>query len=480
MSGFLQTFCMCRSLWLTFETKIVYSYTMSINTWTYMAQPEKTPSDLIIKQNHEMVVMKPLGNSKVTLIGRRLYSTLLATTQKQVVGKTPLATDTFKAPLSSLLKVSSDSTSAITVAKSYFKEMLDLKVSWESTAPGDGVKWIGLNMLSQAKITETGGQLWVSWAFPPEIMEMIINPERYAVWNLKISSRLSTYCALALYEICARYRDNPTGVTSRKSPDWWIDALSNTAAGADKKRREWRKFKGEKIKAAILEINSETDLEIELIEHKEGRALGEVQFAVRKKQRQIDLNFESKIIDVEIVQEAMSLGVPENKVRKLLNTYTDELISAKLKELRDRMLNKSLVQIEHPYAYLKSILNNVNLSDQQSKSESKKHQSENSGSSTKLNSSSAVDLFNLDSTANQQHTDLFKEFNELDEETRQYWIDRTIQSLKETSQFQAIYLKRAHEKHIYPGLFGSQVARVYAENTYGPEWQKESSLQALN
>ncbi len=89
-------------------------------------------------------------------------------------------------------------------------------------------------------------------------------------------------------------------------------------------------------------------------------------------------------------------------------------------------------------------------------------------------------MFNLDSTANQQHTDLFKEFNELDEETRQYWIDRTIQSLKETSQFQAIYLKRAHEKHIYPGLFGSQVARVYAENTYGPEWQKESSLQALN
>ena len=187
-----------------------------------MADPK---DNLIIKQPHEMIVLKPVGPHKVTLIGRRLYSALLATSQQELNGVVPLATHTFEAPLQSLLKFSGGDGNERTVARRYFQEMQELSVSWESTAPGDGVKWVGLNMLSQAKILVRGGQTWVSWAFPPEIMEMIISPDRYAVWNLRVSSQLGTYSALALYEICARYRDNPSGVTSRKSSDWWIDAL---------------------------------------------------------------------------------------------------------------------------------------------------------------------------------------------------------------------------------------------------------------
>ena len=95
-------------------------------------------------------------------------------------------------------------------------------------------------------------------------------------------AKLGSYTAVALYEICARYRDNPSGVTSRKPVAWWVDALSN---GPGPERREWRKFKNERVKEAVAEINAETDLEIELIEHKQGRVITEVQFAVRKKRQ---------------------------------------------------------------------------------------------------------------------------------------------------------------------------------------------------
>jgi len=90
------------------------------------------------------------------------------------------------------------------------------------------------------------------------------------------------YAGTSLYDICSRYRHNPSGVTSRKLPSWWIDALSQTPSDSTK-RREWRMFKYEKILPAIEEINQTTDIIIDLIEKRQGKSIIEVQFSVRTK-----------------------------------------------------------------------------------------------------------------------------------------------------------------------------------------------------
>jgi plasmid replication initiation protein len=432
--------------------------------------------DFILKQHHEMIVMKPSVGNKVTLIGRRLYSALLATSQLELNGTTPLATHTFEAPLMSLLKVSGGEGEERTVAKRYFQEMQDLKVSWESTSPGDGVKWVGLHMLSQAKIFVRTGQTWVSWAFPPEIMGMIINPDRYAVWNLRITAKLGTYSALALYEICARYRDNPSGVTSRKPLDWWIDALSNTSASADKKRREWRKFKVEKVNEAIADINKETDIEIELIEHKSGRMVTEIQFGVRKKQSQPVLNQQHEI-NAEIIIKAERLGIAESRADSLIRMYGEELFVQKLDETRARMFDKSKKSIDSPYAYLKVLLKNSKLGYEATPAKSfEKFQDVDVKREVQtMEQKTQLDLDNL-SVETKNVRSIMQEINELPESQRKDWINKAVTDLKANGMFNAIIQKRAQESKISNGILGGKVVSIYAEEIYGPMWRTQQEI----
>ncbi|MDQ5896543.1 MAG: hypothetical protein QG612_629, partial [Pseudomonadota bacterium] len=262
-----------------------------------------------LRKPHEMIVMIP-RSKRVTLTGRRLYNAMLQVAQARLAAMEamPQADFMFEAPLPALLRTTGSSGEDRTAAKRYLREMRGLEVDWESTAPGDGVKWRGFSMLSEVVIAVRNGENWVSWSYPPSIMAVLREPQRWAAIDLDVLARLGTYTAVALYEICARYRDNPSGLTSRKPAAWWSDALNQAPGGAD--RREWRKFKSERVKPAIDEINRETDLEVELIEHKQGRAVVEVQFAVRLRMSPSRVPAGGPApVDANLVLRAESLGI---------------------------------------------------------------------------------------------------------------------------------------------------------------------------
>ena len=305
-----------------------------------------------------MIVMVPRAG-RVTITGRRLYNVLLQVSQSKLVaaGEMPPADFLFEAPLAALLKSTGSNGDDRTAAKRYLSEMQDVKVDWQSTAPGDGTKWKSLNMLSQAEIELRHGENWCRWAFPPDIMGALFSPERWARIDLDVLKNLSSVPSLALYEICARYRDSPGGLTSRQTPGWWLDALSSGPAGAEK--REWRKFKNERVKAAVTEINAGTDLEIELIEHKEGRAVKEVQFAVRRKQRIQRHVVEAGPVDVGFVLRAATLGVPEPKLDGLIREFGLEVVQTKVDMLEKRLMNRTLTKLENPLSYLRALLRNA-------------------------------------------------------------------------------------------------------------------------
>jgi hypothetical protein len=214
---------------------------------------------LELRKPHEMVVLMP-RTRRVSLTGRLLYNVLLQLSQDRLTSMPamPPADYMFEAPIPALLRTSGASVEDRTKAKRYLKEMKTIEVDWESTAPGDGIKWRAFNMLSEVVIEQRRGENWVQWSFPPSIMSALREPMRWARLDLEVMARLGTYAAVALYEICARYRDNPGGVTSRKPVTWWVDALSSAPPGTEK--RQWRKFKNERLKAAVEEINRETDL----------------------------------------------------------------------------------------------------------------------------------------------------------------------------------------------------------------------------
>ena len=423
-----------------------------------------------LRKPHEMIVMVP-QSKRVTLTGRRIYNVLLQVSQARMAASDslPLADYLFDAPLNALLRSTGSKGEDRTAAKRYLQEMQDLKVTWESTAPGDGVKWRGLHMLTEVVLEIRKGENWVSWSFPPSIMGALREPTRWARIDLDVLARLGTYAAVALYEICARYRDNPAGVTSRKPTAWWADALSHTPAGSE--RREWRKFKNERVKEAVEEINRETDLDIELIEHKQGRAVMEAQFAVRRKARTAFAR-NAAIVDASLVLRAESLGVRETKLEGLILEYGEDKVREQLLQLERRSGNSKLPGIENPYSYLRTLLRNW------SGPPTAEPAAQPADKVDPLPSQLGADLDS--ERINQRIADLKTELGRLEVSERKRWVDRALEDLGRKGQLNAVVTRRAEQGDYLHGLLGVTVVRVYAESTYGPDWAAARGREAVS
>lgn len=410
---------------------------------------------------------------RVTITGRRLYNVLLQVSQSKLVvaGEMPPADFLFEAPLAALLKSTGSNGDDRTAAKRYLSEMQDVKVDWQSTAPGDGTKWKSLNMLSQAEIELRHGENWCRWAFPPDIMGALFSPERWARIDLDVLKNLSSVPALALYEICARYRDSPGGLTSRQAPAWWLDALSSGPAGAEK--REWRKFKNERVKDAVAEINAGTDLEIELIEHKEGRAVKEVQFSVRRKQRVQRQFVETGPVDVAFVLRAATLGVPEGKLDGLVREFGLVAVQSKVDMLEKRLMNRTLTKLDSPLSYLRALLRNAEPTP-----------------SAPAANRPVQDVLALVAMAEQPasraappkaeatwketwYAQLTAELASMSAEQRAPLVEQAKAEMIERGLWTAVTSRRAGQGDVLHGPFGAVLRKVYGVSKYGADWDRE-------
>jgi Initiator Replication protein len=425
---------------------------------------------LELRKPHEMIVMMP-RSSRVTLTGRRIYTALLQISQTRLtqMASMPAADFMFEAPLAAVLRTTGSSGSERTAAKRYLLEMRSLEVDWESTAPGDGVKWRGFSMLSEVALEVRRGENWVSWSYPPTIMSALREPHRWATIDLAVLGKLGSYTAVALYEICIRYRDNPSGVTSRKPVAWWVDALSN---GPGPERREWRKFKNERVKEAIEEINSDTDLEIELIEHKQGRQIDEVQFAVRRKRKAMPLRTpEGRPVDANLVLRAETLGIREIKLEGLIKEFGDDRVREQIEVLERRATSKSLRAIENAFSYLRSLLRNEGDADSsQQRSPTAPVKNVAVSLAPPAPPTAAAEESNW---AARRIAEMKKEVAALSPSQLNQWVAQALNDLARKGVLNAVISRRAAQGDVLHGFLGSAVVHAYADATYGPEWKAE-------
>lgn len=436
-------------------------------------------SGVELRKPHEMIVLMP-RTKRVTLTGRRLYNALLQVAQSRLSAMTamPAADYLFEAPLPALLRTTGSSGEDRTAAKRYLREMRGLEVDWESTAPGDGLKWRGFSMLSEVAIEVRGGENWVSWSYPPTIMAALREPARWARIDLEVLARLGTYTAVALYEICARYRDNPSGVTSRKPVAWWVDALSPGPAGTE--RREWRKFKSERVKDAVDEINQGSDLEIELIEHKQGRAVIEAQFAVRRKRQVLRTSPSADMpVDAHLVLRAESLGIRELKLEGLIKEFGEELVRAKIDLLERRHANQHLRSVDNAYSYLRTLL-------RQDDAEPTPPALGPAPAAVSLPPPPAPPATVLmlaeasadESWLNARIAALKTELMALPAPQRRVWVDEALKEMASKGLLTAVISRRAAQGDVLHGMLGSIIVRRYAQAVHGPDWDQRPAASA--
>lgn len=201
-----------------------------------------------------------------------------------------------------------------------------------------------------------GGKLIVGFSLPVGVKELLLNPRsNYTVLPIVYVASLRTIGGLVLYEITKRYSTNPSGVTNRETWQWWWRILTGAADGAT--HPEYKYFKRDVIKKAVDEINSVTDLRIELIEFKEGRWVKDLQFTVElAKQGSFDLD--PPPIDNTLLSRVTALGVSTSEAEKLISKHGEEELKANLEVVEERLSKHNLPQLESPAAYLKTALKN--------------------------------------------------------------------------------------------------------------------------
>lgn len=209
------------------------------------------------------------------------------------------------------------------------------------------------------EFVKQSGETWVRWALPPTLVQGIADPQRWTSLELGVLAKLNTYAAVALYEICARFKNNPSAVTSRKPITWWVDALSNSPAPIDPstgqpRRREWRKFKNEFVLGAVEQINENTDLEIGLLEFKQGRAGAEVQFSVRKKFAKVETL--AAPVNHGLLERAQQAGLTEKEIDQLMMEWSEADISAALAKLEQRRAMTKLEEVRSAIGYMRHLL----------------------------------------------------------------------------------------------------------------------------
>lgn len=337
-----------------------------------MAEPDMTSAYTTFKKpNSALVLMPKIG--KLTAITRKLFNVLLNATQQQIAQcrKNELAIPIlFKARLSDLVdQVEVGESNLLSQSKKSFREMRRVELDWEAPDANSGVIWASMSLLSQVTFTKEGGKgvIYAAWAFPPDLMEVIKDPSRYTPINIAQLVKLKSYTAVALYEIASRYKTNPTGKTSENDMDWWISALSQSAAPIDPatklpKPRGWSKFKDDSLNAAIKEINLKTDLCVELLEKKTGRKLTSAQFRVSSKivDNSSDLDAPSKM-SPEIAKIATKLGLSLADISNLITQGQNEnVLEAAFSKLEARLAREDLVTVDSKIAYLRSILIDTN------------------------------------------------------------------------------------------------------------------------
>ena len=298
----------------------------------------------------------PTKSSKITVLARKAYNVLLHIAQEQGIDQ-----EVFRAPLQSILRGVDFNSNAREIVKQHLRAMVSTTVEWQSPTAGEGEAWNVAGLLAHAKVYKQSGENWVEWSFAPNIKHELLEPQRFARLRLDVISQLRRHSGVVLYEICARYRD--VGLTARQPWPWWRPVLSGSPDNEDSVKQEYRFFKRDVLKVAIAEVNAVTDLDVELIEHKAGRFISDIQFRVTKKQQEaLPLRHPPQPVDMSQVVRATAAGIRSEDAEKLIQAHGNDAMKAGLDALVKRAASEFPEPLRDPHRYLRALLESSSVS----------------------------------------------------------------------------------------------------------------------
>jgi hypothetical protein len=301
-----------------------------------------------------------VSEGRLSLLSRKIFNVMVYHAQRMTKkgANAPIDSEVNKnyywIPMAELAREAAYDSRDTELLKEQVQELQNIRIFSE-----DAVQWTSERLVSSVKLVnprglKKGGMLWFGFAFPPEVESMVMTPGSYTKLSVYYQALLRSGASLALYEICRRYATNPSKVTHRPNWEWWYGALTGNPVSDS--IPEYKYFKRDVLKHAISEINTVTDINIELIEHKQGRRVAALQFRVmREPQESLDLSA-PPIIDAALVQRMMALGLTQEDACNVLATTEDGKLRATLDLTENRIKNPKAAQIGSPAGYFRQAL----------------------------------------------------------------------------------------------------------------------------
>jgi hypothetical protein len=320
-----------------------------------------TPSSqLEFRKSNEAIGLRVV-EGRLTLLNRKVFNVLVYHAQQiRMLGErapvdTASAKKYFWVPLSELARDARYDSRDMQFLREQIEEMQDIKLRLETDRQWTSERLIAsVTFVNPKGLRSKTGQVWVGFAFPPEVHENVMRPGTFTKLSIYYQGLLRSGPSLALYEICRRYATNPSKVTSVDTYEHWYGVLTGNPVpqNADD-LPAYKYFKRDVLNKAIAEVNALTDIVVELIEHKYGRRVVQLQFKVDLA-KQPQLEFPTPpIIDVTLLEKLMGLGLSQNEAADVLAQYPDTKVSQALAVVDARAAAKNSTPIESKAAYFR-------------------------------------------------------------------------------------------------------------------------------
>ena len=314
--------------------------------------PSRPSEDQTVTKANEAIAIRP-KRGRLTLLSRRIYNVFLYHAQQQGVDQ-----PTYSVLLSDLIDDARFNSNNTELLKSHVRDMQATTIEWHTSA-GGARQWTSTQLLGPVTIDEPGRgrACTITWSYPEPIRERLVRPSQFTKVLLEISSHMRSYAAAVLYELGHQYLTSPGRLTMREDVLWWAAVLTGRS---DITKVDYRILHRDTIKKALVELDTLCEeFRLEIVEHRRGRKVEELQFQVVPKPQAALAGIRESaknVFDLELVGRIVALGFKRQDAQDTYAITDEGVLRAAVEHVEQRMRSTTLPPLKSPAAFLRDAL----------------------------------------------------------------------------------------------------------------------------
>jgi hypothetical protein len=282
------------------------------------------------KQDKPRILKKHVAaihiNAKLSLLQRKLANALLYNSYENL-----LTEKEHKIKVDLLCEMIGFDSKNIPYLKASLKGLMETIVEFDMLDDDGENVWQAASLLPEVSIK---GNICL-YSYTRKLAEKLYHPDIYSKINLSVLKEMKSTHALVLYENCYRY----IGTEHGRTAVWDVDVFRKLMAVDD--MASYKPFKAlnrNVIQPAMAEVNKVSNINLELITHRKGRAVVSVQFIVKPNPQLSLLPMENddEITERRAYKELLREGISKTLARSWVLEYDDEYILNKIAFANDR------------------------------------------------------------------------------------------------------------------------------------------------